>query len=195
MARLLLMVGLPLLPYLFGVQFMLLKKTLLAAAAIALGGFSSLSFAGASPQSATFTVTATVIKGCTVSATNIAFGNYDPTSATAVTAQGAVTAKCTKGSVVAVALDQGLNAASGSTAATPARQMKDSSGDLLAYHIYTTSGGSTEWGNTSASEPATQTSTSAATALTFTTYGSLPAGQDVPAATSYTDTVTATLTF
>lgn len=173
---------------------MLFKKTLLAATLLAAGAIGSTAMAGTSPQTATFQVTATVIKSCVVSTTPIAFGNYDPTSATALTATGSVSAKCTKGSVVGVALDQGANKASGSTAAVPARQMSDGSGDLLPYDIYTTSGGSTEWGNTTAQMPAKQTSASAGTALVFTTYGSLPAGADVPSG-SYSDTVTATVTF
>jgi len=43
-------------------------------------------------------------------------------------------------------------------------------------------------------EPVAQTSTTVNTALTFTTYGSLPGGADVPAG-SYSDTVIATVTF
>jgi len=65
---------------------------------------------------------------------------------------------------------------------------------LLPYDIYTTSGGTTEWGNATASEPSTQTSISVNTPLVFTTYGSLPAGTDVPAG-NYVDTVTASLVF
>lgn len=175
---------------------MMFKKTLLAAAVFAVGGATS-AFAGTSPQSATFQVTATVIKSCVITTAPISFGNYDPTSGTAMTATGTVKAQCTKGSVVAVALDQGLWQAAGSTAAIPARQMKDPvSTNLLPYNIYIAGTGTTEWGNTTAQEPVTQTSTSAkaASALTFTTYGSLPAGADVSSG-SYADTVTATLTF
>ena len=175
---------------------MLFKKALLATALIAFGGFAMTASATSSPTA--FNVTATVINNCIINSTNIAFGNYDPTSATAVTAQGSVTARCTKGDVVTVALGQGLNAASGSTAAIPARQMKDPvSTNLLPYHIYTTSGGTTEWGNTAAQEPASQTSTSGGVpgTLTFTTYGSLPAGTDVVAGTGYIDSVLATVTY
>lgn len=162
---------------------------------VALGLAAPLAaLAGTSPQTATFTVTATVIKSCVVTTTPIAFGSYDPTSATAVTASGAVSAKCTKGAQPSVALDQGQNKAAASTAAVPARQMSDGAGDLLPYHIYTASAGTTEWGNTTAQEPASQTSTSVNTALSFPTYGNLPAGADVPAG-SYSDTVTATVTF
>ena len=166
---------------------------ILAAVAIALGG-AATAFAGTGTTQ--FTVTATVINDCVINSTNIAFGNYDPTVATALTATGGVTAKCTKGDSVSVALNQGNNPAGGSTAAVPARQMI-SGGNLLPYHIYIAAAPSTtEWGTgtVGTNEPAAQVAASVATALTFTTYGSLPAGADVPAG-AYTDTVTATVTF
>jgi spore coat protein U-like protein len=173
---------------------MFLKKSVVTAALIACGALAVNANAATSPQTSTFQVTATVISSCSVTTSPIAFGNYDPTSTTALTAQGAVNAKCTKGSVVAVALDQGTHPVTGtSTAAIPARQMSNGT-VTLPYHIYTTSGGTTEWGNTTAQEPATQTSATVNTALVFTTYGNLPAGADVTAG-AYTDTVTASLTF
>ena len=64
----------------------------------------------------------------------------------------------------------------------------------LPYHIYMASSGSTEWGAVAANEPAAQTSASVKTALTFTTYGTILAGNDIPAG-SYTDTVVATVTY
>lgn len=169
------------------------KKSLLATALIALAGFSLSATAASSPQTTTFQVTATVVASCVVTSTNIAFGNYDPTATGALTANGAVTAKCTKGSVVNVELGQGSNAGTGSTGAVPARQMKNGT-NFLPYNIYTTSGGTTEWGTGTANRPASQTAASANTALTFPTYGSLPAGTDVPAG-NYTDSVIATVTF
>lgn len=169
---------------------MMFKKTLLAAAVL---GLAAVAADASAATSASFQVTATVIKSCAISTSPIAFGNYDPTSGTTVSAQGSVSAKCTKGTPVTVALDQGLHQATGSTGAIPARQMI-SGANLLPYNIYTTSGGTTEWGNTTTSEPATQTSASVNTALVFTTYGSLPVGADVPVG-SYADTVTASLVF
>jgi spore coat protein U-like protein len=171
------------------------KLTLLAAATLVCAGLSAAAVAATSPATATFTVTATVLKSCTVTTGNIGFGNYDPTATAALVATGAVNAKCTKGSVVAVALNEGANKAAASTPAVPARQMIGGTGaDLLPYHIYTAAAGTTEWGNTAAQEPATQTSVSVNTAMVFPTNGSLPALADVPSG-AYTDTVTATLTF
>jgi len=177
---------------------MFLKKTLLATALIAFGGFAMT--ASATTNTTTFTVTATVINNCIINSTNIAFGNYDPTSAVVVTATGSVTAQCTKGDVVSVGLGQGSNPLAASTATVPVRQMKDPvSGNLLPYHIYQAAAGNVEWGmgTVGTFEPAAQTSTSAKVAglLTFTTYGSLPAGADVVAGVGYTDSVVATVTY
>ena len=158
-----------------------------------LGGATSSAWAATG--NTTFTVTATVINDCIISSTNIAFANYDPTSATALTATGAVTAKCTKGDSVSVALNQGANPATGSTAAAPARQMASGT-NYLPYHIYiaasgTTNGVEAPWAPMSLPR---RPLPSVATALTFTTYGSLPAGADVPAG-AYSDSVIATVTF
>jgi spore coat protein U-like protein len=169
------------------------RKVLAAAVTMVLGGSAMNTWATTGTTS--FNVTATVVNNCTIGSTNLAFGNYDPTSATAVTATGTVTAKCTKGDAVSVGLNQGLNPAPGSTAAVPARQMVLGA-NLLPYHIYIANVGTTEWGTgtVGTNEPAAQTSASVNTALTFTTYGSLPAGADVLAG-SYSDTVIATVTF
>lgn len=166
----------------------------IAAAVLALCGAALPASAGTG--TATFTVTATVINSCTITTNNIAFGNYDPAVATATTAQGAVNTKCTMGDSVSVALNQGLNPAGGSTAAVPARQMSAPGPILLPYHIYTASGGTTEWGTgtVGTNTPPAQTSASVNTALVFTTYGTILAGVNVPAG-NYTDTVTATVTF
>jgi spore coat protein U-like protein len=172
---------------------MFLKKTLLATALLAFGGYALT--ASAATQVTNFNVTATVINNCIISSTNIAFGNYDPTATTAVTAQGAVSAKCTLGDVVSVGLNQGLTPGTGSTAAVPVRQMINGANNL-PYHIFTASGGTTEWGvgTVGTNEPVAQTSTSVLVPLTFITYGSLPAGTNVPAG-SYSDTVIATVTY
>jgi len=142
---------------------MFLKKTLLATALLAFGGYALT--ASAATQVTNFNVTATVINNCIISSTNIAFGNYDPTATTAV------------------------------TAAVPVRQMINGANNL-PYHIFTASGGTTEWGvgTVGTNEPVAQTSTSVLVPLTFITYGSLPAGTNVPAG-SYSDTVIATVTY
>ena len=65
-------------------------------------------YAGSATSS--FTVSATVVSSCTISATTLAFGNYDPIVANATTAldvNGSVTITCTKGAATTIGLDPG----------------------------------------------------------------------------------------
>jgi spore coat protein U-like protein len=175
-------------------------KTALLAAAVAAAGFTAQSFAATSPATATFNVTATVPNSCKVEATDIDFGSYDPVNANSTTdlpSSGTVTVSCVKGTVATVSLDQGKNPGSGSTCTAPVRQMKDSAGDFLAYNIDQDSNNTTVWGCTSGTNTQGFTSTSkdpsAGNGL-YTTYGVIPAGQDVPVGT-YSDVVTVSVAF
>lgn len=159
---------------------------------------SSAAFAGASPQTATFQVTANVASSCTVSATDLAFGAYDPADANATAARdatGTVRVRCTRGTSTAVAaLDQGANPATGSTCASPLRQMSDGGTLRLRYDIYQDAGRATVWGCDPTNGLSIPTFTSSLTPVTLTTYGRIPAGQDA-AIGSYTDTVQVSVTF
>ena len=88
-------------------------------------------------------------------------------------------------------MGQGSNANTGSTDAAPIRRLKDGGTDYLSYQLYSDNGYSTVWGNTAGTSVA-HTGTGTQTALTV--YGSIAAGQSVPAG-SYSDTVVATVTF
>lgn len=137
--------------------------------------------------------TATVVANCTISTAAVAFGNYDPVVAnktTALDATGTVTVTCTNGSATTVTLGQGANAATGSLAATPLRQMAAST-NRLAYDLYSDTARSVIWADTTATGVA-HTGTGAAVALTV--YGRVPANQNKPTG-SYADTVVATVTF
>ena len=170
-------------------------RLLLALACAAAAGSA---FAGPSPQSANFQVTANVASSCTVSATNIAFGAYDPADVNATTprdASGTVSVRCTRGTSTAVAsLTQGANAAAGSTCASPLRQMNGGGTLRLRYDIYQDAGRATVWGCDATTVQAIPTFTSSLTPATLTTYGRIPAGQDA-AIGSYTDTVQVSVTF
>lgn len=151
-------------------------------------------FAGSSPQTATFLVSANVIKSCNVTATALAFGTYDPLAATNTTGTSTVSVQCTKTTVATIALNGGVN---GNLAQ---RKMKDSaSTDLLNYQLYTTSGNASVWGDaTGGTVTQSYTSSSSATVQPFTVYGTIPAGQNVTpssVANSYQDTITVTVTF
>lgn len=160
---------------------------------------SSAAFAGASPQTATFQVTANVASSCIVNATDIAFGAYDPADANATApldATGTVSVRCTRGTSTAVAaLNQGANPTSDSTCASPSRQMNGGGTERLRYDIYRDASRAEVWGcdPTSNVQPI-PTFTSSLIPVTLTTYGRIPAGQDA-AIGSYTDTVQVSVTF
>lgn len=161
-----------------------LRLFLVAVAAVALGGQRS---ASAATTTGSFSVTANVTVNCKVTGTTLAFGAYDPTSATALDGTSTLSVKCTKGAVVAsVQLDKGANAGVGTQ-----RQMI-AGADKLSYDLYTDTARSVAW--TSATTGNGFTSAGPSTPNTLTVYGRIPLGQDVPVG-SYTDSVTATVNF
>ncbi|MDB6106074.1 MAG: Sigma-fimbriae tip adhesin [Gammaproteobacteria bacterium] len=160
-------------------------------AALAMGTVSSTDAATATSNLA---VTASVSANCTIITALVAFGAYDPVSANATTAlngTGTVSVTCTNGATTTVTLGEGANAGGGSTAAAPARRLKDGGTDFLTYSLYTDTGRTAVWGDTAGTGLA-HTGTGTLTALTV--YGAVNAGQNVPAG-NYSDTVVATITF
>jgi spore coat protein U-like protein len=147
----------------------------------------------ANPATTTFQVSATVLKNCTVAATNVAFNNYTPTAG-AVTANGTVSVSCTKSSAFTVSLNKGTTAG-GSIAQ---RLLSDGAGDTLQYNLYTTAGLATVWGDgTGSSVTQGGNGTGMGTPVALTVYGSLPdnaANQSVPP-NGYTDTITVSVAY
>jgi len=155
----------------------------------------------------TFTVSATVLKTCSVSAGNLGFGSYTP-GAGALTATSTVTVNCTKGTTYTVALNGGSTV--GGTVAQ--RLMLQTAGtSTLQYNLCTTAplatglcNGSTAWGDGTGST-ITQSGTGAGmgggNATAFTVNGGLPdSGPNqtaavVGASTVYSDVVTVTVTY
>lgn len=160
-------------------------------------GVAIPALAGPSPQTGNFDVTATVAASCNVvSTTDIAFGTYDPADvnfSTPLDGTGSITIRCVRGVVANVALDQGLFAGAGSTCVAPLRRMSDGGTERLSYDIYQNAARTTVWG-CDATNDQTFTAASPSTPTVLTTYGRVPAGQDV-AVGSYEDTVTVTVTF
>jgi spore coat protein U-like protein len=150
------------------------------AALLSLAGSTAL--AGTSPQTTTFKVTATVIKGCVVSAGDLALGNYDPaaTSDLAPASASTIAVTCTKNTNITVA------ALTGSFKMHSATTTED-----LTYKLYQDSLRTKDWSTTSWTAP----SAGATTPVNFTVYGFVGKNQNVGAAADYTDTVTVTVTF
>ena len=137
----------------------------------------------ADPPSANITVSADVDNACTISGGSLAFGKYTWLADT--TANMNITVKCTQGADYSVALNDGLNAASG------VRKMSDGS-NLLTYALFS-DGSGTAW-----NAQAAVSGTGNGADQTLTVYGRITAGQStVPAssAASYGDTVVATVIF
>ncbi len=149
-------------------------------------------FAASVSTSNTNNITASVAPKCTIGAFAIAFGAYDPFSATPLDQNGTVSINCTKGTSGVISLNLGANA-SGST-----RRMQDTgaTGNYLTYEIYDNSTRTTVWNTTNT--VTLGPSASKDTALTATAYGRVTAGQDPQAGagvTNYQDTIVATVTF
>lgn len=167
-----------------------MRLSLLALAAGALFSGQAL----ADQTGTTFQVTASVAKSCHVSATDLAFGTYDPVAAADKTVTGTVTVKCTKNTTADVALNLGANgAAAGGSCASPVRQMANA-GERLTYAIYQDLAGTQPWGCDAANDQSVTADVGPSAPEVLTTYGVIPAGQDALIG-DYSDTVSVTVTF
>jgi spore coat protein U-like protein len=151
---------------------------------IALVGLGVTGVGYAATATTTFNVTATVPAICTVSATTLAFGTY---TGTQTDSTNAISVTCTNTTPYNVGLDAG--SAPGATVTT--RKMQ-SGANLLAYAIYSDAGRTTNWGNTVGTDTVAGTGNGSAQAITA--YGRIPAGA-YPTPASYSDTITATVTY
>ncbi|KVA62274.1 hypothetical protein WI61_03410 [Burkholderia cepacia] len=134
-----------------------------------------------------FGATADVINNCNINATNVSFGTASILSGT-LAATGTITAQCTNGDAWKIALS------SGGSGDVMARQMKRSGGGgTIGYGLYTDAAHSIGWGDGTGGS-ATVTGVGTGTAQVVTVYGAVPA-QTTPAPGSYSDTITATISF
>jgi spore coat protein U-like protein len=139
----------------------------------------------ATTATTTFNVTATVQATCLISASNLGFGSY---SGSAIATTTSLSVTCTNGTSYNV----GLNAGTATGATVSARAMTGPGGATLSYALYQDSGHSTNWGNTVGTD--TKSGTGNGSAQSMTVYGNLPAAQ-YPTPGSYSDTITATITY
>ena len=158
-----------------------LRAAILASMALSLSSLTAL----AATAINTFGVTATVQASCSISASTLSFGSYNGTVATATSA---VSVTCTNSTPYNVGLSSGV--ASGATVA--ARKMTGPTSALLSYSLFSDPSRSINWGQTVGSDTNSGTGNGAVQVLTV--YGQTPAGQYL-APGSYTDTITATITY
>jgi len=131
------------------------------------------------------------VTACTVAASGVAFGIYNPTVSTATRSSGTILVSCTVSSghnPVTVALSTG---ASGNFAS----RTMTSGTDTLSYNLYLDAAYTQVWGDgTGGSLTDTQYVTHGHPAFSATVYGSIPALQS-PGAGVFTDTIIVTASF
>lgn len=170
---------------------MLFKKTLLASALLALGGFAAGAGAATNPATTTFKVKLVVQKACSVSATDLDFGSQDSTATNfSASTNGTVTVTCSKTTPYIVGLAPSNGNGSGAGAMSSA-----TTSDTVAYQLYQDNAG-TVWGNTgtlaAAGNEVSGTGTgTAATALPV--YAKVANANVAPG--TYSDTVTVNVTY
>jgi spore coat protein U-like protein len=145
--------------------------------------------ATAGTSTGTLSVSASVVAVCILGNATLAFGTYNPTSATPLTATTTVTLTCSLGTPYNI----GMGTGSGTGATTTLRVMT-SGANTLGYKIFQNSADTTNWGNTVGTDTYTGTSSTSSLTNTINIYGQIPAGE-AAAVGSYTDSVTMTVTF
>lgn len=135
----------------------------------------------------TISVSATVQKVCSVSATSLNFNNYNASSVSPTDSTATLTVTCNNGTTY----DVGLDAGGGSGATTTTRKLTLSS-NTINYQLFRDAGRSQNWGNTIGTD--TLNTTGSGTPVNHIVYGRIATGQFVPEGT-YVDTVTVTVTY
>ena len=162
------------------------RRTAFVAAALLLSSALVAVPAVAGTATTTLAVSLTINAGCTVSSTPIAFPAQGVISA-AVSQTGSLAVTCTNTTPYTVGLDAGA----GSGASVTNRLMTGPGSATVAYGIYSDSGHSSNWGNSSGSWVS---GTGNGNAQTLTVYGQI-SPQTTPAPGAYADTVNVTVTF
>jgi spore coat protein U-like protein len=134
-----------------------------------------------------FSASATVVNNCTITATNVNFPATGVLSS-ALSAAGSITARCTNGDAWRIALNGGV---SGNVAART--MQRSTGGGAVNYQLYTDAAHSIIWGDGTAGT-SMETGTGTGNQQVLSVYGAVPA-QTTPAPGSYSDTITATITF
>jgi len=151
------------------------------ARAVPIGGALAALAAAAGPAQA-----------CTISASGVAFGAYDPRAVGADNGTGPISLACPTGSnSVIIALSTG-------TSGTYTNRTMRDGGDILNYQLYRDAARTQVWGNGTAGT-FTQTLSGGSVGggtrnYSTTVYGRITALQNVPAG-AYLDTITVTVTF
>jgi spore coat protein U-like protein len=135
-----------------------------------------------------FEVTATVLASCEVTASDLAFGNYDPVAASHLDGDTQLSVTCTNGTTYNVGLSLGDGA--GASMATR-RMTKDGDTETLNYVLYQDDQRSVLWGDTGGDR---LPGTGDGTPDVIDVYGRVPM-QQAALAGDYSDTIVVTVTW
>lgn len=147
---------------------------------------SSMGFCGTA--TGTFTVTATVSASCSVTTAALAFGTIGTPLGANQDAQSNVNITCGNGAPYSISLNQGSG-----TGATVAARLLTSGANTLSYALYLDSSRSQLWGD-STHGTSVVSGVGSGTTQALTVYGRIPTGSS-PAAGTYNDTITVTVSF
>ena len=137
-------------------------------------------------KTAAFNISAQVVSDCTITGSNLDFGQVGLTSANN-DATTTVEVVCTPTTAYTISLDAGTGANS-----TVATRYMTSGSNQLQYQLFRDSGRTQVWGETVGTD--TEGGEGTGVSQTYTVYGRLPTQN--PAATgNYTSTVTATIAY
>jgi spore coat protein U-like protein len=168
----------------------MMRRFALASALFVAVGSAAPSMAVADSNTSNLQISSRVSNSCTISATSLDFGTYNPAEGSNVT--GTVTTNCTAYVNAVITLGQGYYAASGSSDTAPSRRLQNAmTTNYLNYNLYQNTGKTAIWGN---STNTGVTVTSNGTEQSTSVYGEIPAGQTAPSG-DYNDMVTATVTY
>ena len=138
--------------------------------------------------SAPFTVSATVVPSCSVTASDLSFGTDSMLSGN-IDAMSTVGVTCASGQAYSISLNQGTT--TGGTTTT--RLMKHaSSSATIPYQLFSDAPRSQNWGNSAADDV---NGTGTGSAVNHTVYGRVPEQAVAPQAGSYSDTITVTVIY
>lgn len=131
---------------------------------------------------------------CTIAGSGVAFGTYNPASATPLSGMGTVTLTCS--GAVSLLDSWTISLDSGAHGTFAARNMQ-SGASLLTYNLYTNSSRTTVWGDGTAGTGTiadTQLLSVLGSVYTYNVYGLVTAMQDRSPGT-YSDTITVTVNY
>lgn len=167
-----------------------IKSSLLVV--LAFGGILLMpATANSATATANLVVSLTITANCTIGASTVPFGSTS-SLLTAINQTGTLNVTCTNTTPYTVGLDGGNVATSTVTARLMAGTATGNTTTTIPYQLYSDTGRSTVWGNTSGTWV---TGTGSGTSQTLTVYGQVPTATITPKPDTYQSTVIATITF